>query len=1237
MDQDRAATVMRLRQASPDFVEADSLSAGPTTAVDPPSLPIFTYDQIAHQLTHTYWDGSSHRFDVTSGGNLTVNLTGLNAVGQLLAREALSTWSDIIGVVFIEVATGGQIVFDDVDDGSNAHAEVLYADGIISSATINVPRSWLVTNGTTLDSYSFQTYLHEIGHALGLGHAGDYNNEAVYEVDASFQNDSWATTIMSYFNQSENSYFANQGFTWSLLGTPMNGDVIAATSLYGASTTTRAGDTTYGYNSTADRVIFDAGQFTNLAYTIYDSGGIDTLDYSLSTATQLIDLNAERFSNVLGGVGNVVIARGVTIENAFGGSGSDTINGNAAANHLRGGAGNDVIDAGAGNDRIDGGSGADRMTGGTGNDSYYVDNAADLIYERDGQGGDIVFATASFTLRPYIERLTLTGTAAISGRGNDQANIIVGNAAANVIDGGRGADTMQGGAGNDIYYVDDVGDRVTELSGGGTDQIRSANTYTLGLNLEQLILIGTSAINGTGNALSNVITGNAGTNQLNGAGGADSMRGGDGDDTYYVDNRGDRVIESSAAAGGIDRVRSSVDFALGNYVEQLILTGTAIRGYGNALANTIYGNAAANLLDGRAGADTMRGGAGNDTYYVDDAGDVVIEASAADGTDTVRSSVSFTLGNYVETLILTGSAPVNGTGSALDNMIYGNAGANVLDGGAGADVMRGGNGNDTYVVDNVRDRVIEDYLSYGDQVLSSVSYRLGANLVNLTLTGNAAINATGNELANTIVGNDAANALDGLGGADVMIGGAGNDTYYVDNVGDVVRENNLQGAADTVRSTVSYFIGGAHIETIILLGTNDLNGTGNDYINRIIGNSGANVLDGGLGADRLEGGTGDDTYYVDNIGDIVVERSGGGNDTVYSSIDYELGANLESLVLQNWVEISQATGNELANTITGNNYDNIIDGAGGADVMRGGGGTDTYYVDHVGDVVEEANNVNPDRVYSSVSYALSPYLTELRLLGTASINATGNDLNNVLVGNSGANVIDGGAGSDSMQGGAGNDTYRVESAGDVVIEAAGEGIDTVETWFVSTLELNVENLVQLGTADLIGSGNSLDNVITGNSGNNRIFGHAGNDTISGGDGNDDLRGADGNDVLFGGAGDDLIDGRDGNDTLTGGAGSDTFRFLAALTAANVDVITDFSTEDVIQLEDFHFTTLPAGTLAATAFYIGATAQDASDRIIYDSATGNLYFDSDGTGAAAQVLFARISPGISLTYADFTVV
>lgn len=224
-----------------------------------------------------------------------------------------------------------------------------------------------------------------------------------------------------------------------------------------------------------------------------------------------------------------------------------------------------------------------------------------------------------------------------------------------------------------------------------------------------------------------------------------------------------------------------------------------------------------------------------------------------------------------------------------------------------------------------------------------------------------------------------------------------------------------------------------------------------------------------------------------------------------------------------------------------------------------------------------------------------------------------------------------------MQGGAGNDTYRVESAGDVVIEAAGEGIDTVETWFVSTLELNVENLVQLGTADLIGSGNSLDNVITGNSGNNRIFGHAGNDTISGGDGNDDLRGADGNDVLFGGAGDDLIDGRDGNDTLTGGAGSDTFRFLAALTAANVDVITDFSTEDVIQLEDFHFTTLPAGTLAATAFYIGATAQDASDRIIYDSATGNLYFDSDGTGAAAQVLFARISPGISLTYADFTVV
>ena len=179
-----------------------------------------------------------------------------------------------------------------------------------------------------LNSYSFMTYLHEIGHALGLGHAGDYNNTADYVQDALYANDAWSTTIMSYFDQNDNAYFHNQGFTRQFVLTPMVGDIVAMQQMYGLSTTTRAGNTTYGFNSNAGSSIYDAQSMGALAYTVFDSAGVDTLDYSGFTSNQLINLNPETFSNVGTGIGNVSIARGTVIENAIGGSGNDTIIGN---------------------------------------------------------------------------------------------------------------------------------------------------------------------------------------------------------------------------------------------------------------------------------------------------------------------------------------------------------------------------------------------------------------------------------------------------------------------------------------------------------------------------------------------------------------------------------------------------------------------------------------------------------------------------------------------------------------------------------------------------------------------------------------------------------------------------------------------------------------------------------------------------------------------------------------------
>ena len=321
------------------------------SAFTTPPLTVYTNDQISSQLIDGYWGGPSgrHHFNVAPGGTLTFNLTGLTAEGQTLAREAFNLWTDVTGINFQEVTTTAQITLDDTQTGAFANAS--YSNGITTSATVNVGTEWLATYGTGLNSYSFQTYIHEIGHTLGLGHAGNYNGNAAYAVDALYSNDSWATTIMSYFDQSENTYFAGLGFTRQFAVTPMVADGIAVATLYGTNTLTRTGNTTYGFNNTSGRAIYDATVNPNVSYTIYDNGGTDTLDYSGFSQNQTINLNAETFSSVGGRAGNVSIARGTVIENAVGGSGNDTIIGNDVANFFdltRGGV--DTVSGGAGNE-----------------------------------------------------------------------------------------------------------------------------------------------------------------------------------------------------------------------------------------------------------------------------------------------------------------------------------------------------------------------------------------------------------------------------------------------------------------------------------------------------------------------------------------------------------------------------------------------------------------------------------------------------------------------------------------------------------------------------------------------------------------------------------------------------------------------------------------------------------------------------------------------------------------------
>ncbi|HBS58150.1 MAG TPA: hypothetical protein DEA44_02665, partial [Firmicutes bacterium] len=397
---------------------------------------------------------------------------------------------------------------------------------------------------------------------------------------------------------------------------------------------------------------------------------------------------------------------------------------------------------------------------------YVVDNAGDVVTENAGEGTDTVLSGISYTLGANVENLTLTGIDDLNGTGNAADNVIIGNYGNNVLtggagndilDGGLGVDTLIGSTGNDTYSVDDAGDVVTENAGEGTDTVQSLITYTLGANVENVTLTGTAAIDGTGNELNNTLIGNSGNNILSGGAGndildggtgADTLVGGQGNDFYTVDDVGDIVTEN--ASEGTDTVQSSITYTLGGNVENLALTGTsAINGTGNTLNNSLTGNSANNVLDGGVGADTMVGGAGNDIYIVDNAGDIVTE-NTGEGTDTVQSSITYTLGTNVENLTLTGSTSINGMGNNLNNIITGNSGNNVLNGGAGNDALSGGVGNDNYLYgigagnDTINDFDTSggvDTLQFQNLVMASVTFtRSGNDLVcTISQTGETAL------------------------------------------------------------------------------------------------------------------------------------------------------------------------------------------------------------------------------------------------------------------------------------------------------------------------------------------------------------------------------------------------------------------------------------------------------------------------------------------------------------------
>ncbi len=757
------------------------------------------------------------------------------------------------------------------------------------------------------------------------------------------------------------------------------------------------------------------------------------------------------------------------------------------------------------------------------------------------------------------------------------------------------------------------------------------------------------------------LTGNAGNDILDGDAGNDTLIGGAGNDTYFVDSSTDVITET--AGNGTDVVHSTTSYTLGTEVENLFLLGVgSINGTGNILANRIVGNTGNNILSSGTDAlvDTLIGGLGDDTYIIG-SGDLAQESTSVnEGTDTVQSSDTYNLGaTFLENLTLLGTANINATGNIGNNIITGNGGNNAINGGTGADQLIGLGGNDTYTVDNALDVVTEASSAGTDLVNSSVTYTLAVNVENLTLSGTAVINGTGNDLANTINGNTVANTLNGGIGADTLSGGGGNDIYIVDNTGDVV---NGGAGTDTVQSSVTYTIATfANVENITLTGASAINATGNTSVNTLTGNSAANTLDGGTGADTLVGLGGNDIYRVDNTGDVVTEVAGAGIDTVQSAITYTLVAEVENLTLLTGAV--DGTGNTLANIITGNDANNTLNSGTDnlVDTLIGGAGNDTYIVGGTTDIVTEALNAGTDTIQSAVTYTLAALtnVENLTLTGTTAINGSGNALANVITGNSADNILNSGTDTtlaDTLVGLGGNDTYVVGSTNDVVTEVGSGGTDLVQSTVTYTLASEVENLTLTGTTAINGTGNALANTITGNGGNNILSGGtegtAAIDSLVGGAGDDTylwstedtISDSAGNDTVSssvtvslasftgienitltgttaatatGNTGNNVINGASNTvaDTLIGGAGNDTY------IVGSTDIITEdpnAGTDTIQSLLTYSLATL-ANVENLNLSATGSTAINGTGNASANTITGNALANTLDGGAGADIL------------------
>lgn len=816
-------------------------------------------------------------------------------------------------------------------------------------------------------------------------------------------------------------------------------------------------------------------------------------------------------------------------ENIRGSGQGDSLSGDGNANQLDGGSGDDVLD---------GGQGADTLIGGAGNDNYSVDTSGDVITEADNAGNDTVQTTISYSLSDNLENITLMGSLSISGFGNSLDNQLIGNNVGNTLNGGAGNDTLDGGLLDD--YSPGVGDVLNGDT--GNDTFMSRDFF-----------------------------------------GADQYAGADGID--WLDFS--QPDSYTAQRRGADQAGVNVDMTVGNaFTYYLMSTGFTwldangqitfssvenIRG--SAQSDSINGDDNANVLDGGALddyspgiIDTLTGNAGNDTFlargffgagiYAGGEGVDLLDFSQADAYTAARRStdsagVKVDLASGIAStyylaasnvtwldpngqISLTTIENVRGTdqgdmltGDGIDNVLDGGVGNDVLDGGAGIDSLIGGLGDDAYRVDSTSDVISEQAYAGTETVIASVSYALGLNLENLTLTGVVTSYGYGNSLDNLLIGNSASNTLSGGDGNDTLEGGALDD-YSPDVIDTLSGENGNDLFLSRGFFGAGYYSGGKNTDTV-------------DFSQPDAYTVARRATDGaGVKVDLSLGNA--YTYYLSVSNETWLDPNG---QITLSSIESIRGTDQGDLL----------TGDSFDNALDGGAGHDVLNGGGGADHMTGGAGDDTYQIDQLNDVISEAENAGNDTVLVGISYTLADNLENLTLLGLSNINGYGNNVDNLLIGNPAANSLIGGVGNDTLDGGAldeftagaidylsgetGNDTFLLRGiygAGNYDGGEGGDWLDFSQPDANTAVRRSAEGAgikVDLVPGNAWGYYQKSDNSTLTDPNGAMVLSSIEN--IRGSDQNDLIIGNDNANVLDGGAGSDTLNGGSGNDTLDGGA------------------------------------------------------------------------------------------------------